>query len=155
MMEHPPLAGLRDALRGARHLRLYAVVALVGILGMLWLNGVGAPSGPEKTPLEARLERLLGQIDGAGKVSAMVVQDEQGGVTGAVIVVDRIRDMRTYLKLQTSVQALLDVGLDRIRIIPGKGEIGDEIDGAHADQGLAGRLDAGGDAVQRGHLPAD
>ena len=155
MMGHPPLTGLRDALRGARHLRLYAVVALVGILGILWLNGVGAPSGPEKTPLEARLERLLGQIDGAGKVSAMVVQDEQGGVTGAVIVVDRIRDMRTYLKLQTSVQALLDVGLDRIRIIPGEGEIGDAIDGAHADQGLAGCLDAGGNAVQRGHLPAD
>ena len=130
MMDRPPLVGLRDALRGARHLRLYAVVALIGVLGMLWLNGAGAPSGPEKTPLEARLERLLTQIDGAGEVSAMVVEDEQG-VTGAVIVVDRIRDMRTYLKLQTSVQALLDIGLDKIRIIPGEGEIGDEMDAAH------------------------
>ncbi len=63
---------------------------------------------------------MLEQIDGVGHVSAMISLDEEGAVTGAVIVASDLNDVLTGLEIQSAVQALLGVEADRIRVIPGR-----------------------------------
>ena len=127
---------LLEKLRGARGIEWFAALAVAALLALMLLRpggGDGAqreasplgrgednPSG-SGTPLEARVERILGRIEGAGRVSAMITQGEDGAVTGAVIVAEGLSDVQTYLRLQRAVSALLDVEADRIEIIGGSG----------------------------------
>ena len=119
---------LLERLRGARGIEWFAALALAALLALMLLrpgDGDGArreasPLEPG-TPLEARVERILQCIEGAGQVSAMITQGEDGAVTGAVIVAEGLSDVQTYLRLQRAVSALLDVEADRIEIIGGSG----------------------------------
>jgi hypothetical protein len=119
---------LLERLRGARGIEWFAALALAALLALMLLrpgsgDGVrreASPLGPG-TPLEARVERILQCIEGAGRVSAMITQGEDGAVTGAVIVAEGLSDVQTYLRLQRAVSALLDVEADRIEIIGGSG----------------------------------
>lgn len=111
------MRALFERLRAARHVELGLLVAALAVLGLMFYNAGGAD---ESTELERRLERLLRQIDGAGHVSAMVAQDADGAVTGAVIVADGLDDARTLIDLQSAVKTLLGVELDRVCVI-GKG----------------------------------
>ena len=112
--------GLLARLRGARGIELFAAIALAALVGLL-LMGVGPGStGSSKTALESRMEDILERVEGAGHVSAMITQSEDGGVTGVLIVVEKLEDMRTYLRLQRAVATLLDVEIDRIEIIGGR-----------------------------------
>ena len=109
-----------DRIRGARRLELFAAVVLIALIAAAWLNGGGMDrlrSEPDRTELERRLESILEAVDGAGRVRAMVSQGEDGGVVGAVVVSDGLSDVSTYLKIQSAVQALLDIDASQIRII--------------------------------------
>ena len=114
---------LLERLRGARGFEWFAALALAALLALMLLRpgGDGDASG---TPLETRVERILRRIEGAGRVSAMITQGEDGTVTGAVIVAEGLSDVQTYLRLQRAVSALLDVEADRIEIIGGSGTFG-------------------------------
>ena len=109
---------LLEGLRGARRIEWFAALALAALLALMLFNHSG-DGGGSGTELELRVERILGRVEGAGKVSAMIAQDEDGTVTGAVIVAEGLSDIRTYLRLQRAVSALLDVAQDRIEIIGG------------------------------------
>ena len=119
---------LLERLRGARGIEWFAALALAALLALMLLrpgggDGARREAGPSGsgTPLEARVERILQCIEGAGQVSAMITQGEDGAVTGAVIVAEGLSDVQTYLRLQRAVSALLDVETDRIEIIGGSG----------------------------------
>ena len=107
---------LLEGLRGARRIEWFAALALAALVALMLINHGGNGGGTE---LELRVERILGRVEGAGKVSAMIAQGEDGTVTGAVIVAEGLSDIRTYLRLQRAVSALLDVAQDRIEIIGG------------------------------------
>ena len=115
--------GLWDKLRGARRIELFAALALAALLALMLLKPVSG-GGASGTPLETRVERILRRIEGAGRVSAMITQGEDGAVTGAVIVAEGLSDVKTYLRLQRAVSALLDVDADRIEIIGGSDAFG-------------------------------
>lgn len=118
------LNGLWDRIRGARHVGLFAALALVALLLLILLGQKGPQSDGERTALEARLERVLSGIDGAGTVRAMVSEDDAGRATGAVIVAPEAEDVRTYLSLQAAVSKLLALEVDRIEIICKGGRFG-------------------------------
>ena len=107
---------LLERLRGARRIELFAALALAALLALILMKA-DFPPAEQKTELEARVERILTKIEGAGRVSAMITQDAEGGVTGALIVADGLNDMGTYLKLQRAVESLLEVDASRIEII--------------------------------------
>ena len=116
--------GLWERLRGARGFEVLAALAIASLLALALLRGVGGRSAPERTELEARLEEVLSSIDGAGKVRAMVVQGEDGGVTGALIVADELDSVAGYLNLQGAVATLLDVEISKVEIIGKNGRFG-------------------------------
>ena len=109
---------LLEGLRGARRIEWFAALALAALL-MLMLVNLDRDGGGDGTPLEGRVERILQRIDGAGRVSAMITQGEDGAVTGALIVAEGLDDVQTYLRLQRAVSAMLDLEPERIEIIGG------------------------------------
>lgn len=110
---------LLDRLRGARRIELFAALALAALLALMLIDLGGGKPGDSGTDLERRVERILGRVEGAGRVSAMIAQDGDGAVTGVVIVAEGLQDAGTYLRLQRAVTALLDVPPERIEIIGG------------------------------------
>ena len=117
--------GLFDRLRSARHIWLFAAVALACLLALVGLKNNPIAVSPDRSALEARLEGILSSIEGAGRVRVMITQSEDGAPTGAVVVANEVEDMRAYLNMQSAVRTLLDIDLDRIRII-GRAESGGE-----------------------------
>lgn len=113
---------LLERLRAARFLEVGLLIVALAILGLAMLNLSDAREDARCTGLEQRLARLLQQIDGVGKVNVMIAQDDDGAVTGAVIVAKDLRDVRTTLEIESAVQALLGLELDRIRVIGGRGD---------------------------------
>ena len=110
---------LLDGLRGARRIEWFAALAVAALLALMLLGFGGGSGGEAGTPLELRVERILGRIEGAGRVSVMITQGEDGAATGAVIVAEGLSDMQTYLRLQRAVATLLDLAPERIEIISG------------------------------------
>lgn len=109
--------GLWERLRGARGIEILATLAVAALLALALMHGVGRQSATERTALEARLESILSDIDGAGDVRAMVTQDGEGRVTGALIVASELDSVKTYLNLQSAVATLLEVDLSRVEIV--------------------------------------
>ena len=110
---------LTDRLRGARRIELFAALALAALLALMLIDLGGSDGGEPRTELESRVERILGRVEGAGRVSAMVTQDGDGAVTGVLIVAEGLADVQTYLRVQRAVSALLNVEVAKIEIIGG------------------------------------
>ena len=114
-----------NQLKGARRIE-WLVLALALILAALFLLSNADTSGQEtvaKTDLEARLERVLEAVDGAGKVRTMVTQREEE-IIGVLVVAEGAGEMRVRLEIAQAVQALLDVELSRIEVVQMRGEEG-------------------------------
>lgn len=114
------LKSLFGKLQSVRYIEWVGVLVALGVLFVLSSNTLGAGGG-ESSELERRLERVLGEIEGAGKVRVMVATEQaqpaflsQEGVsspraTGAVIVAEGAADVRVKLELIRAVSALLGI----------------------------------------------
>lgn len=116
--------GLWERLRGARRFEVLALLALAALLALVLLRGGGEAPPANKTDIEARLEHILAGIDGAGGVRAMVTEDADGSITGALIVADGLDDVRTYLNIERAVTTLLQIDAARVSIIGRDGTFG-------------------------------
>lgn len=108
-----------ETLRGARYIEWFLLVVLLSALGLMLLNDAGGDR-TDKLPEEIRLERLLERIDGVGKVDVMISLGENGKPTAAAVVAEGMDDIGVRLEIQSAIQALLGIDLNRIRVI-GKG----------------------------------
>lgn len=110
------MKSLLESLRAARHIELLILIVLLAALALFMLGGAGrAPSGG--TDAEARLEKLLGRVEGVGSVDVMISLDADGNPAGAAVVADGPLSVRATLEIQSAIQALLDIDLSRIRVI--------------------------------------
>ena len=105
---------LFETIRAARWLEPTILIALVCILILIALGSGGGSTASDE---EARMQRILSKIDGAGKVSVMIAEDEGGACTGVVVVASGAGDIEVLLRLQRAVQALTRLELSRIEII--------------------------------------
>ena len=105
-----------ETLRGARYLEWFLLVVLLSTLGLMLLRNTGTQK-TGKLPEEIRLERLLERIDGVGDVDVMIAMDDDGKPSAAAVVAEGMDDIGTRLEIQSTIQALLDIDLNRIRII--------------------------------------
>ena len=107
--------GLKEKLRGARGLEWLLLLVAVCVAALVLTRG-GSDAGAQPTELEARLERVLSAVEGAGEVRAMV-SEQNGEIAGVVIVAAGAEDVGVRLSLMQAARALLDVELDQIEVI--------------------------------------
>ena len=107
--------GLKEKLRGARGLE-WLLLLIAACVAALVLTRGGSDAGAQPTELEARLERVLSAVEGAGEVRAMV-SEKNGEIAGVVIVAAGAEDVGVRLSLMQAARALLDVELDQIEVI--------------------------------------
>ena len=121
---------LRRGIRGARGIEFLLIAVAVAVLGMAVMNTMRQPTQQmdARTDTERRLEDVLGEISGAGKVRVMVSEStneaqtafsEQaaGGIRGVLVVAEGAGDLRVYMEIQQAVRALLDVELSAVEIV--------------------------------------
>ena len=126
---------LRRGIRGTRGIEFLLIAVAVAVLGMAVMNSMQKPTQQmdARTDMERRLEDVLGEISGAGKVRVMVSEStneaqtafsEQaaGGIRGVLVVAEGAEDLRVRMEIQRAVQALLDVELSAIEITGMQGE---------------------------------
>ncbi len=106
---------LIEALKSARKLEWCILAAVLGILLALGM-GSGLGDGGASTE-ERRMERVLSNIEGAGRVTVMLSGDEEAGYTGAVVASPGAGDIAVALQLQRAVQALTELELEEIEIV--------------------------------------
>lgn len=110
-----------ETIRGARFIELLLLIVVISALALVALGG-GERGSTDKTDMESRLERLLERIDGVGDVDVMISTDGEGRPLGVAVVADKRLDVRARLEIQSAIQALMDIELQRIRVI-GRGGI--------------------------------
>ena len=103
-----------EALKSARRLEIFILLAAVAVLLVLTLGG-GEESGG--SGLEERLERILSSIEGAGTVSVMLSTDADGSCTGAVIATRAADELNVALQMQRAVQTVTGLELSKIEIV--------------------------------------
>ena len=72
-----------------------------------------------QTELEAKLCRLLSDVDGVGSVTAMVTESE-GTPVGAVIVFDGADNILTRMRVLDITSALLGLEKTKVQVYPAR-----------------------------------
>lgn len=102
-----------EKLKGLRRPELLLLAAALASAALL----LGGRLTPAESSLEARMARVLSQIDGAGRVSVLINRGAEGEqATGAVIVAEGAEDVRVMLELQRAAKALLGLELEAIEV---------------------------------------
>lgn len=110
-------AGILARLRSAKRIEIYGLIIVAAAFILLATNGPIRESN-DVFSLETRLESILANINGVKRIDAMITRHgDEGEITGVLIVVEGMNDMRTYLEIQSAVQTLLDIELSQIKII--------------------------------------
>lgn len=104
---------LFEALRAARKIELLVIAAVLCALLLLYM---GDGEGGAANEAEARMERVLSRIEGAGRVSVMISEGAGGEIVGAVVVAGGADDLHVSLELQRAVQTLTGLELEQIEV---------------------------------------
>lgn len=118
-------------LRGVRGGEWLAAAVALALLGIVLMNGGLRPSADVRTDLEKRLEGVLSQVEGAGRVRVLVSQRQESvtgvfsareesaepEIQGVLVVADGAGDLRVRLALTQAVRALLRVEAANIEIV--------------------------------------
>jgi hypothetical protein len=124
------MGGFLAAVKGARKMEWIIVAAAAAALALLLMSQNAAES--DRTRLEARMEAVLSDVRGAGRVRVLVSEegdaagafaasDANSGVRGAVIVADGADDVRVALELASAAQALLGLEPEKIQVLKMEG----------------------------------
>lgn len=109
--------GLREKVHGARRLEWLILLVVLSVVALMFLsNPSETDTSVQPTELEARLERVLSAVDGAGDVRTMVMEKD-GAVVGVVIVSEGAGNVRVQLSLAQAARALLSIELSQIEVI--------------------------------------
>lgn len=107
------MKGIMEALRSARRLEWFILLAAAAVLLVLCMGDGGSEA---VSPGEARLKAVLESIDGAGRVSVML-SGEEGAYTGAVVTATGADEIAVLLRLQRAVHALTGLETQDIEIM--------------------------------------
>ena len=118
-------------LRGVRGFEWIALLIVLSVAALL--IGQGAPSREAgSTELEARMERVLSSVAGAGRVRVMIHTEDAvsafgGGasapkILGVVVVAEGASDLRVALELARAARSLTGVDADAIEVFKMEGE---------------------------------
>ncbi len=108
-------------------LAVYGVLILIGVLIFVFSScdawGFGADTGNAadggsygKDDVEARLEEILSSIEGAGKVKVMIVREDDGAISGAIVTAQGAGSISVKIQLQNAVRTVLGIEINQVEI---------------------------------------
>lgn len=100
-------------LRISQWLLLAAAICILAIIGM----GNTENRASLSTEEEKRMERILSEIEGAGKTTVMISCGEGNEKHGVVVAASGIKNIQTMLEMQRAVQTLTGLDLNQIEIV--------------------------------------
>ena len=100
--------------------RVWLIPAALAVAALALLAG-GGLNDNGASPLEARLERVLESVEGAGDVRVMVLEGD-GGVSGVLVVAEGAKDVAVRLRLQSAVCTLLGIENACVNVSPMEGK---------------------------------
>ena len=107
------------ALKSARKIEILIIAAMLCILLVLCMGGENIKDGANDE--EKRMQHILSQIEGSGRVSVMITHNDDGEYAGVVVASSGADDVRAMLELQRAVKALTGLELEAIEIVKSKG----------------------------------
>lgn len=97
--------------------RSWVMLALAGVAVLMLLAAGQRGADDGASELEARMERVLSSVEGAGRVKVMVL--ESGGeATGVLVVSEGAREAAVRLRLQNAVCTVLNIDNASISVVP-------------------------------------
>ena len=111
-------ARLARTIKGARRLEIFIGMAVIAAALLVFTGSSGMN---KSTTLESRMERVLSSIDGAGRVSVLINESEEGEVKGVLVVAEGAGELAVRMRLLGAVKATLGTDASRIEIIEMEG----------------------------------
>lgn len=106
---------LFESLKSARKIEILVIAAMICVLLVLYMGDINPAGGASEE--EKRMQRILSEIEGAGKVSVMIASRDESGISGVVVAASGADNIRVMLELQRTVQTLTGLNLDQIEIV--------------------------------------
>ncbi len=94
---------------------VFAIALLFSVREIFFTEEKVKTTSINKTEKETALEELLSQIDGVGRVSVMIYEDEEG-VKGVVVVCSGAKDIRVNSSIREAVSMALGTEEKYVRI---------------------------------------
>lgn len=117
-MELSGLKQLIEAFKAARKTEIILIAAALCALFLCLTDGSSLKEAA--TEEEKRIQHILSQIEGAGKVHVMLSEDESGLKQGAVVAAAGAERIEVMLELQQVMHTLTGLELDRIEVVKSK-----------------------------------
>ena len=107
-----------EILKAARWLELLLVSAALAVAALLFMGGENASNPANASPDELRMQRILSEIEGTGKVSVMISEDPENAdaPTGVVVAASGAADIQVLLKIQNAVRTLTGLPAGKIEV---------------------------------------
>ena len=110
------MSGMQSAWIRLRRSGGLLMLALLAALLLIQIGGHDE-SADGATSIENRLRSVLTQIEGAGDVSVLVNEDENGEVVGVCVLTTNADDVAVVFRLQRAVRTTLGIENDRVEIL--------------------------------------
>lgn len=112
------MSELSKCFSGVKNIRAGSWLLLAAaLLVLLLLTGRKTESAGVADGTEARMERVLNAVDGAGNVKVMIME-EAGSVIGVLVVAEGADDVSVRLRLQSAVHTLMSIDNADISVVP-------------------------------------
>lgn len=111
-------ARLARTVKGARRLEIFIGIAVIAAALLVF---AGSSGSDRATTLESRMERVLASIDGAGRVSVLINEGEDGEAQGVLVVAEGAGRLEVRMRLLAAVKATLGTDASSIEIIEMEG----------------------------------
>ena len=92
---------------------------MLALLAAMLLIQIGGHDdvADKATSIENRLQSVLTRVKGAGDVSVLVNEDEDGEVVGVCVLTTNADDVAVVFRLQRAVRTALGIENDRVEIL--------------------------------------
>lgn len=130
-------SGLWKRLKSIKHIEVIIAILFALIVLLVYFSSTSAigaktvqnasQSSSYTTQIETKLENLLSQIDGAGKIDVMIMCESEGvqsedaipTIQSAVVVASGASDVFVRLEIIKAVEALLKIDAKNIEVLKG------------------------------------
>jgi len=107
---------MKEILNALRRIDVLIIAAVLCALVLLYGNSSGK-NVPGASEQEIRMQNILSEIEGAGKVKVMIAEDEEGRPVGVLATAPGGDDIRVMLEIQRAVITLTGLEAEHIEIV--------------------------------------